>query len=95
MNVSSKEEPMSLADKLYVLKEKMMGKDSPLKSEAKKTFIEFADWLKNESGIEERALNTGGTMPMFTLPAVGGGSFDMAAELKKQPVVVNFFRGEW
>lgn len=86
---------MSLTDKLYVLKEKMMGKDSPLKSEAKQSMIEFADWLKNESGIEQRALNAGDTMPMFSLPAVGGGSFDLAAVLKDKPVVVNFYRGEW
>lgn len=47
------------------------------------------------SGILERALNVGDTVPQFTLPDAVGDSVSLHSYLAKGPVVVVWYRGGW
>jgi len=47
------------------------------------------------SGILERALNVGGTMPAFELPDATGSSVTSSELLSKGPIVIVFYRGAW
>ncbi|ETW92744.1 hypothetical protein [Candidatus Entotheonella palauensis] len=48
-----------------------------------------------QSGIVDRSLKAGDTMPAFTLPNAIGRSVDSADLLAKGPLVVSFYRGGW
>lgn len=48
-----------------------------------------------ESGIAERALKEGNTIPEFTLNAADGRRFDSQKLLAEGPLVMHFFRGAW
>lgn len=47
------------------------------------------------TGVTERAKKVGDTAPDFTLPDAQGGNFSLKDALKKGPVVLTWFRGEW
>lgn len=49
----------------------------------------------NESGIGERCLNDGDTMPLFCLPNAHGKQVSAADLLDKGPLVISFYRGSW
>ena len=85
---------MSLTDKLNTLRKQVM-EGGMLPGEAKKVFTEFGAWLKEESGIEQRALNVGDKAPDFTLPIAQGGEFTLSEALKNGPVAVMYYRGKW
>jgi peroxiredoxin len=48
-----------------------------------------------ETGIVETALKVGAMAPNFSLPNAQGGTFELATQLSKGPVVVTFYRGGW
>jgi peroxiredoxin len=48
-----------------------------------------------QSGILERALRAGEPMPQFTLPDMQGRTVALAGLLRRGPVVVSFYRGDW
>lgn len=47
------------------------------------------------TGVLDRAKKVGDAAPPFTLPDAQGGEFSLEDALKKGPVVVTWFRGEW
>lgn len=48
-----------------------------------------------DSGIVEKAKNTGDTAPDFTLKNATGQTVTLSEELKKGPVVLTWYRGGW
>src|SRR5262249_51198242 len=48
-----------------------------------------------QSDILERALKAGEPMPEFTLPDSQGQAVALAGLLRRGPVVVSFYRGDW
>ena len=48
-----------------------------------------------KSGIAEHSLKIGDTAPDFTLPNMRGEAIFLSNLLKRGPVVVTFYRGEW
>ncbi|NJO82588.1 MAG: AhpC/TSA family protein [Blastochloris sp.] len=47
------------------------------------------------TGIAEQSVSIGESAPDFTLPNAQGGDLTLSAALKKGPVVLTFYRGEW
>lgn len=47
------------------------------------------------TGVLDRAKKVGDAAPPFTLPDAQGGEFSLEEALKKGPVVLTWFRGEW
>ena len=47
------------------------------------------------SGILDRVVQVGETMPAFKLPNQDGVDVDSAALLAKGPLVITFYRGRW
>jgi hypothetical protein len=63
-----------------------------------KTVIEIFHRATDElrqSGLAERALNSGDRVPEFTLNNQDGNSISSADLLAKGPLVITFFRGHW
>jgi len=48
-----------------------------------------------ESGINESALQEGDVAPEFVLPNALGTDVSLSELLKKGPVVLSFYRGDW
>ena len=48
-----------------------------------------------QSGLAERSLKAGDTMPPFTLPNATGQPVSSAVLLARGPLVVSFYRGGW
>jgi thiol-disulfide isomerase/thioredoxin len=48
-----------------------------------------------QSGITKNSLQVGQKAPDFTLPNATGGEVSLSSLLKKGPVVLSFYRGEW
>ena len=48
-----------------------------------------------QSGLVDRILKVGDTIPAFTLPDATGHPVSSAALLAKGPLVVSFYRGGW
>jgi hypothetical protein len=46
-------------------------------------------------GIESLALAVGASVPRVTLPASTGGSWSLSEALRRGPVVLVFYRGDW
>lgn len=49
----------------------------------------------SRSGITERALKVGDTVPNFTLPNASGQLISSQTLLAQGPVVISFYRGQW
>ena len=49
----------------------------------------------SRSGIAERALKVGDTVPNFTLPNASGQPIQIQTLLDRGPVVISFYRGQW
>ena len=62
--------------------------------ETRKQMNRATDELR-ESGIMERALNVGGTMPAFELPNTNGEMINSADLLRTGNLAVSFYRGVW
>lgn len=48
-----------------------------------------------KSGIADKALKVGDTVPDFTLPNVRGEAVTLSDVLEKGPAIVAFYRGAW
>src|SRR6202521_173679 len=48
-----------------------------------------------QSGIIKNSLQVGQKAPDFTLPNATGGEVSLSSLLKRGPVVLSFYRGEW
>ena len=48
-----------------------------------------------KSGIADKALKVGDTVPDFTLPNVRGEAITLSDVLDKGPAIVAFYRGAW
>src|SRR6202022_1632590 len=48
-----------------------------------------------QSGIIKNSLQVGQKAPDFTFPNAAGGQVSLSTLLKKGPVVLSFYRGEW
>src|SRR5205807_7762678 len=66
--------------------------------------VEIGDKMKHldpeveallQSGIIKPSLQVGQKAPDFTLPNATGGEVSLSSLLKKGPVVISFYRGEW
>ena len=82
---------MSLKEKLEAQKKKFLGMAPP---EAVQVMGKATEELR-ASGIMDRALSKGGTMPVFTLENQTGESVSSADLLAKGPLVLSFYRGKW
>lgn len=60
-----------------------------------KAVMKTATQKLKESGLLEKALQAGKMAPAFQLPNAQGGNFSLEDALKKGPVVLAFYRGEW
>jgi peroxiredoxin len=70
------------------------AKEKKVRAEILATMAEATDELKR-SGIEDRALKTGDTMPDFELPNQHGERQRLSDYLAESPVVLNVYRGGW
>ena len=82
---------MSLADKLAEIAE--AGKKR-MPEQGRATLGQFVQSLR-ESGIMERAIKVGDSLPAFSLPNANGQTVSSADLLAKGPLVVTVFRGHW
>ena len=71
-----------------------VAKQEKVPAEILATMVEATEELKR-SGIEDRALKTGDTMPDFELPNQHGERRRLSDYLGKSPVVLNIYRGGW
>jgi peroxiredoxin len=70
------------------------AKQEKVPAEILATMAEATEELKR-SGIEDRALKTGDTMPDFELPNQHGERRRLSDYLAESPVVLNIYRGGW
>jgi peroxiredoxin len=71
-----------------------VAKQEKVPAEILATMAQATEELKR-SGIENRALKTGDTMPDFELPNQHGERRRLSDYLAKSPVVLNIYRGGW
>jgi thiol-disulfide isomerase/thioredoxin len=81
---------MSLQDDSSALR-----KDLEAKIGDKIKFIDCETEALLQSGIINNSLQVGQKAPDFTLPNATGGEVSLSSLLKKGPVVLSFYRGEW
>lgn len=82
---------MSLQDTLNALKEEL---ESALPPEIRTMMHKATDELAH-SGIMEKVIQPGSTMPEFILPDERGNAVSSTALLQRGPLVVSFYRGVW
>ncbi len=82
---------MSLAQDLETIQEKSRQR-IPADTRA---IMEQATANLRQSGIVDRSLKAGDTMPAFELPNVTGATVRSADLLAKGALVVSFYRGGW
>lgn len=82
---------MQLRDKLAAMREKSESRIPP---ETVAIMHRATDDLLH-SGIMDRALKTGGTAPLFTLPDEREQPVSTSEILAKGPLVLHFYRGMW
>lgn len=82
---------MSLTQALADLRAQSRGK---IPEEALAQMDRATEELAN-SGIADRSLKERDRAPNFTLPDATGQSVELQSLLKKGPVVISFYRGQW
>lgn len=82
---------MSLEDEIREFKKKSLSGASPEISAA----MSKAAKALAESGIVNRALAKGDSLPSFTLPDLHGRLVTSEKLLAGGPLVVSFYRGSW
>ena len=60
-----------------------------------RTLMDEATAALRQSGLVDRSLQVGDTMPAFTLPNATGRLVNSAELLANGPLVVSFYRGGW
>ncbi|MBD3297643.1 MAG: hypothetical protein GF341_03230 [candidate division Zixibacteria bacterium] len=88
----------TVADPLEPLQPKLDARKSSFMERAPQETIDLyegaIDQLR-ESGILDRALNVGDTVPEFALPSATGDTVALASLIDDGPVVVTWYRGGW
>jgi len=82
---------MKLQEKLDAVKKKSMTGRPP---ELVATMLQEVENLV-QSGIADRAIHTGQTLPEFMLPDETGSLVSSRDLLRKGPLAVSFYRGIW
>ena len=82
---------MSLQDELKSFKDQVIA---GLPHETINIMVQ-ATKNQSDSGIENRALAKGETLPPFSLPNIHGQTVSSADLFSKGPLVINFYRGSW
>lgn len=82
---------MSLHETLASIK---AGAKERLPAEALSIMAQATEELQN-SGLVEKALGTGQTVPDVTLETSEGAPFNLKEQLDKGPLILTFFRGSW
>ncbi|MEM6590266.1 MAG: peroxiredoxin-like family protein [Cyanobacteria bacterium P01_C01_bin.73] len=82
---------MSLSEQLA---QRLEENRAQLPSEVTATMAQATEDLAN-SGIVNRSLNRGDTLPAIALPNATGKIVDLQALLAKGPIVITFYRGGW
>ena len=82
---------MKLQEKLKELKQKTIDSRPP---ELVAVLLEETDKLV-KSGIADKAIKKGVTLPEFTLPDEKGNLISSTDLLNKGPLVISFYRGVW
>jgi hypothetical protein len=82
---------MGLQDKLDEYKKSFLDKAPP---EAVKVMQRATEDLKN-SGILDKVLKAGESVPEFSLPDENGNLVELKGLLAQGPVVISFYRGVW
>jgi hypothetical protein len=82
---------MKLQAKLDALKKEGMSNRPP---EIVATLLQETENLV-QSGIAEKAIGIGETMPEFTLPDEKGNVINSRDLLAKGPLAISFYRGIW
>ena len=80
------------------LKEKIAAYDAAKQEKVPAAILATMDQATQElkrSGIEDRALRTGDTVPDFELPNQHGERRRLSDYLARSPVVLNIYRGGW
>ncbi|MGJ8632562.1 MAG: peroxiredoxin-like family protein [Luteolibacter sp.] len=83
----------TLSDKLLERERKSKG-TTRVTAEIKAEFKEGIEAIK-AANVVENALSVGDTAPDFTLKNALGQEISLAAELKKGPVILTWYRGNW
>lgn len=82
---------MRLQDEIRAFNEKNLAGIPP---ETVNIMVKATDELA-ASGIVNRALGRGDTMPSFSLPALDGRIVTSSDLLTNGPLVISFYRGSW
>jgi hypothetical protein len=82
---------MKLQEKLNAMKKESMAGRPP---EIVATMLQEVDSLV-QSGITDRAIKVGETLPEFALPDETGNLVSSRDLLAKGPLAVSFYRGIW
>ncbi len=82
---------MTLAAEIKKFQEGMAGQ---IPDDVLSTFSRTTEELIN-SGIAEKALHSGDSIPHFSLPDAFGKQVRSEDLLKTSPLVINFYRGSW
>jgi peroxiredoxin len=90
-NRGRKENPMTLSEKIRQFQKELIP-DIPKK--VLSTLFSTTDELVR-SGLAEKSLRRGNTMPSFTLPNASGEEVSSDGLLQKGPLVISFYRGNW
>jgi polyisoprenoid-binding protein YceI/peroxiredoxin len=80
----------SLSDRIAVYK---MGRSKPKPKAVEEALAKAAEEIKAQGRVD--GLNVGDRAPNFALPDITGRKQSLAVALKKGPVVLVFYRGEW
>lgn len=97
-NFSQKETPMIKEEPKETLRDKLENKKRDfIKNADEKKKIAYEDGILavKESGVLEKAINTGDKAPNFTLPNATGKEISLENELQKGPIVLTWYRGGW
>mgnify|MGYP001823267409 CR=1 FL=1 len=82
---------MKLQEKLDAMKKESVTKRPP---EIVATLLQEIEDLV-QSGIADKAINIGETLPEFTLPDEKGNFVSSKNLLAKGPLAISFYRGVW
>lgn len=82
---------MKLQDRLNAYKAEFQKKTPP----EKLAIMHRATEDLQKSGILERVIHVGDTLPEFVLPNLRGEKVSSADLLRRGPLVITFYRGVW
>jgi len=82
---------MGLEDDLQQQRERAWSKQDSVEREVRAAAIAAVD----KSGLAEKALGVGESVPQFTLPDAAGQAVTISDVLAHGPAIISFYRGGW